>query len=285
MGLYDRNYMNGGGAGRFGDDWDWRSVIWILIGINVCFYFLIAPPGSSAFTELALTTGGIRQMKIYQFVTAAFLHADFSHIFFNMYGLYLFGGVAGPRLGGGRLLFTYLCGAVAGNLLFLLFNWHTPAILMGASGAVYAMMMAAAMCEPERRFVLILMPFTPIRITTMVVCYTILEVVLQMNNLQTGIAHLAHLGGFAGGYLYLKLAAKDAVRWDFLTLFRRRPVLFQGRGRDETIRFRPSPFGGGRVSPQELDALLDKVSREGINSLSEEELARLRLAREQMRGK
>ena len=109
----------------------------------------------------------------------------------------------------------------------------------------------------------------------------------EVSGADGSVAHLAHLGGFAAGYFYLKILFKSRLPWD---PFRRR--LRPGEWR-EPPPFRsaaqPPPNGNGQaadapVSSRELDALLDKVSRDGINSLSEYELARLRKAREQMRG-
>ena len=138
--------------------------------------------------------------------------------------------------------------------------------------------MAAAMLEPERRFVMLFMPFSPIKTTTLVICYTILEIVFELTRAQTGVAHLAHLGGFLSGYILVKLVMHGNVAWD---PFRRRGgAKINWR---EPRRESPHPAGGGPVSRDELDALLDKISRNGINSLTPEELARLKQAREEMR--
>ncbi len=283
MGLFDRDYMGPRRAGSPPDDG--RPMIWALIAVNV-FIWLAARSNPGLFGSLALTSGGIRDFRLYQLLSAGFFHLEFTHIFFNMWGLYLFGTLVGPHIGGVRFLWLYVIGAVAGNLLFLVFNWTTPTILYGASGAVCAIMMAAALLEPKREFVLLFLPFFPLKTMTMVVCFTILEILFALSA-NDGIAHLAHLGGFLGGYAYMKLLFRNALPWDPLR-HRLRPGEWKqpaGWGGDphpgREAGMRP---GQGRVSPRELDALLDKISRNGINSLSEEELARLRQAREEMRG-
>ena len=215
MSLFDRPYMQNGG--RPADNG--MNMIWTLIAINAIAYLFVAPPESAGFFRLALTSGGIRDFHLYQLLTAGFLHGSFSHIFFNMWGVYLFGTLVAPHIGGKRFLALYLIGAITGNLLFLLFNWNTPAILCGASGAVCAIMMAAAMLEPNRRFVMIFMPFFPLKTATLVICYTILEIILEVSGGQSGIAHLAHLGGFLGGYCFLKVLFGSSLPWD---PFRRR---------------------------------------------------------------
>ena len=195
----------------------------------------------------------------------------------------------------GKLLWLYLISGLTGNALFLTFNWY-GAGLLGASGAVFGVMMACAMLEPDRRFYIIFLPGIPIKMSTMIVCYTILELMSEFGGAD-GVAHLAHLGGFAGGYVFMKITSSRLIRWDILNF------LFPGNGgarfsdgeprRGKMPKWSRPDFGGGAgyrdpdapVSQKELDFLLDKIANEGINSLTEAEMARLRRAREQMRGR
>ena len=286
MGLYDRGYMHRS-DGRFGgpaSNDDWRRMLWILIGVNAAL-FLLAPFGSPLCNALVLEIGAVRHGEVWRIASAGFLHRDFFHILFNMWGLYLFGGLVGPWIGGRRFLVLYLLGVVIGNGAFLLFNWNAPPTtgLLGASGAVCAVMAAAALLEPNRQFVLMFLPFWPMKTATLVVCYTVVELLSEVFGAEGSIAHLAHLGGFAAGYLYLKALFGSRLAWD---PFRRRarpvewrPPPFRGDGGSDA-----PPDNGSPVSSQELDRLLDKISREGINALSEYELGRLRQARREMRG-
>ena len=280
MGLYDRSYMHRSGGGFPSDG---RKTIFNLIIVNVIVWLLamVSPPLGEG---LLLTSDGIRNFEIYRIVTAAFLHFDFWHILLNMWGLYLFGTIAAPYLGGKRTLILYFVSGIAGNLLFLAFNWGSPFALLGASGAVYGITIAAAMFEPERRFVMLFMPFRPIKTSTMVIVFTVIEILSSLGG-QDGVAHLAHLGGFIGGYLYLKLL-RIPLAWDPLG-----KLLSGGRAPgDDSRRYDkydyrdvPGDRSPGRPVPQhEVDRLLDKISTTGVNSLTEEELATLRRVREQM---
>ena len=276
MGLYDRNYMyDAPDRGRDGG----MGVLWALIAVNAVIYLLIAPPGSAVYRYLALHCTE-RDFHIFQLLTAGFLHYDFTHILFNMYGLYIFGKLVAPHLGRGRFLTLYLSGLLCSSALFLLLNWNTRIVLVGASGAICSVMMAAAMLEPDQRFVMLFMPFSPIKTSTLIACYTIIEILMTLLSSQSHVAHLAHLGGFVSGYLLMKLIRRGNVAWD--PFRRKRKNLWQGSASapppSEDIRFADSP-----VSREELDALLDKISRSGINSLSPQELARLKQAREEMR--
>ena len=275
MGLRERAYMNSQPSRD--KNIGGMNVLWAMIAANALMFLLIAPPRSPMYGKLALycLNGNFR---FFQLLTAGFLHFNFTHILFNMYGLYIFGKLVAPYLGGWRFAVLYLTGLLAGNALFLALNWNAAVALVGASGAVCAVMMAAAMLEPDQRFVMLFLPFTPIKTSTLIVCYTILEMILL--SAQSNVAHLAHLGGFLGGYLTIKLMLGGNVAWD--PLRRRRKNIWQRAAAAErpAQEYRPSDTP---VSQRELDALLDKISRTGINSLSPQELARLKQAREEMR--
>lgn len=281
MSLYDRDYMRGNDP----DDRNSRSAIWTLIAVNAALFLLFAKPGSELYYKLALWSFP-ENFYIWQLITSGFLHSGFSHILFNMWGLYLFGSLVLPHTGQHRFYLLYITGVLCGNMIFLLSGWGSASVLLGASGAVCAVMMAAATLEPERKFVMIFMPFTPLKTSTLVICYTILEVLMQLSGAQGSVSHLAHLGGFIGGYIAVKIWFKKNLAWDPL----RRKSSPGKTYQQYTFRQPPPPpppqdRSGAPVSPAELDALLDKVSREGINSLSEYELNRLRRAREEMRGR
>ncbi len=252
-------------------DRDGKTMVWYLILVNVVMFLF-----DSRTDALAMFCNK-EYFRFWQPLTAGFLHGDFWHLFFNMYSIYLFGTLVAPHIGKMNFLYLYLISALTGNLLFLLLNWGSNSIVVGASGAVFGIMAAAALLEPDRKFTLIFLPFKPLKTTSMVICFAIIETILQLTNAQAGVAHLAHLGGLVGGYLFIRLGFPKQVVWD----------IFRKQVRD--VPFNEPPKEGsrrtGRVTSAELDALLDKVSRFGINSLSEHELARLRQAREEMRGK
>ena len=282
MGLYERSYMRSGGS----PGGDAKAMIKNLIIANIVVFFaaLLAPELGQA---LILTGASMHRFELYRIVTAAFLHFDFWHIVLNMWGLYLFGGVVAPYLRGKHIFWLYLIGGIMGNLLFVAFNLNSHFALLGASGAVYAITIAAAMLEPERRFVMLFMPFRPIKTSTMVIVFTVIEVLSTLGN-HDGVAHLAHLGGFIGGYLYLKLA-RIPLAWDPLKklLPKRNTVRFDrgdyGKNYDKSsYRTGGNTFTSGPVPQREVDRLLDKIAASGINSLTEDELATLRRVREHM---
>ena len=130
-------------------------------------------------------------------VTYMFLHAGFMHFFFNMLALYFFGPRLEARLGGRRFIGLYLTSGVAGAVMSLV----TPYVgIIGASGAVFGVMLGYAHFWPRD---LVYVFFLPMEARWLVVLMTAMSLFGAWQG-QGGIAHFAHLGGFVGGFLYLR---------------------------------------------------------------------------------
>jgi membrane associated rhomboid family serine protease len=176
-----------------------------LIIANVAAFLLEMAAGSDALlTRLALWPLG-PLFAPWQPVTYAFLHGGLGHLFFNMLGLYMFGAdlerVWGPR----RYLVYYavsvLSAAVAQLAFAALAGSNVPAI--GASGAVFGLLLAFAMYFPHRMVVLIFPPI-PMPAWLFATLYGAIELVLGVTGTASGVAHFAHLGGMVGGYLLIR---------------------------------------------------------------------------------
>ncbi len=130
-------------------------------------------------------------------VTYMFLHAGFTHFFFNMLALYFFGPRLEARLGGRKFIGLYLTSGVAGAVLSL----ATPNVaIIGASGAVFGVMLGYAHYWPRDTVYVF---FLPMEARWLVVLMTAMSLFGAWQG-GGGIAHFAHLGGFAGGFLYLR---------------------------------------------------------------------------------
>jgi membrane associated rhomboid family serine protease len=161
--------------------------------------------GDAAITPFALWPLG-SQFAPWQLVTYAFLHAGVTHILFNMLGLYSFGADLERVWGGRRFLVFYFTCAITAGLTQLVFSAVTGAMYptVGASGAVFGLLLAFAMFFPQRR-VLLLFPPIPMRAPIFAVVYGVIELFLGVTGTQEGVAHFAHLGGMLGGFVLIKL--------------------------------------------------------------------------------
>jgi len=166
-----------------------------------------------------LAGGAIDQVGFlpWQLFTYGFLHGGLTHLFFNMFALWMFGGTLEETWGSRRFLTYYLVCVVGAGLVQLLVmtlavNHGGPAYpTVGASGGVFGLLLAFGLLFPNVRLMLIFPPI-PMRARTFVVVYGLLELFLGVTGTQQGVAHFAHLGGMAFGFLLLQ---QWRGRWPF----------------------------------------------------------------------
>jgi membrane associated rhomboid family serine protease len=214
----------------------------------------------------------------WQLVTYMFMHGGLLHLLFNMFALWMFGMELENSWGSRKFLVYYLvCGVGAGLAnLFIAPLFGPPAPTIGASGAIYGVLIAFGMLFPDR---MILISFLiPIRARYFVLIYIGLEI-FALKSSGDGIAHFAHLGGAAIGYIYLLI---DQKRMPFSSFFR------GAREKIYSSSIRPRPDArytntsisnatyedikeDDRITQQKIDEILDKISRSGYPSLTEEE--------------
>jgi membrane associated rhomboid family serine protease len=170
-----------------------------------CAIFFLDSLGSGSFGMLfALWPLGSYFMP-WQLLTYAFLHGGLSHLAFNMFGLYMFGGDVERVWGARRFLVFYLFCALSAGIMQLVVTALTGGFYptVGASGALFGLLLAFARCFPYR-VVVPLFPPIPMRAPVFVMVFGILELVLGVTGTQAGVAHFAHLGGLGGGYLFMR---------------------------------------------------------------------------------
>jgi membrane associated rhomboid family serine protease len=175
-----------------------------LIVVNVLVFFAETWLGSSFTSSLALWPLGPQFMP-WQVLTYAFVHGGVPHLVFNMFGVYMFGGdlerVWGPRRTLSYYLACALSAAAAQLVVATLAAAQYPTV--GASGAVFGLLLAYAMLFP-RRMIMPLFPPIPMRAPVFVVLYGGLELILGVTGTEAGVAHFAHLGGLAGGFILMR---------------------------------------------------------------------------------
>ncbi len=140
----------------------------------------------------------------YQVITYMFLHGDLSHLFFNMFALWMFGRTLEYELGSRRFLTYYMVCGVGAAIIQLAIGMLFPfSITVGASGAVFGLLLAFGVMHPNA-VIMLLIPPIPMKAKWFVVLYGALELYLGWrNNPMDNVAHFAHVGGMLWGLLLL----------------------------------------------------------------------------------
>ena len=217
--------------------------------------------------------------EIWQLFTYMFMHGGFMHLLFNMFALWMFGMELENTWGSKKFLTYYLiCGVGAGiaNLLVgPLFGIGGPTV--GASGAIYGVLLAFGMLFPDRPiFVYFLLPI-PARY--FVLFYIFIELYAGVTGTSDGVAHFAHLGGAAVGFIYLMVDQKRFSLDRFLRRSKQRYVPTERVPRFYTYQKKnisdAKYYDVGNkeedVNQQQIDEILDKINQHGYRSLTEEE--------------
>lgn len=145
----------------------------------------------------------------WQLLSYGFLHANFAHLFFNMFALLMFGSAIEQTWGQRRFaLYYFVCLVGAGLIQLLVASMaveagQRPYPTVGASGAVFGLLLAFGMMFPNRQ-VMLLIPPIPMKARTLVIAYGALELFLGVTNTQSGVAHFAHLGGMLFGFVLIQ---------------------------------------------------------------------------------
>ena len=248
------------------------------IAIQFMKLFALNPIGSTVFPFYP-----------WQLITYLFMHGGFLHLFLNMFALWMF-GMELENIWGSKKFLTYymVCGVGAGlaNLFLspLLTDINVPTI--GALGAIYGVLVAFGMMFPERPIFLYFL--FPIKAKYFVIIYMVIELISVGS--QSGIAHIAHLGGALVGFIYMMISNYDITR-----LFK----FNQGGHSIKKTSNRPSNIYRNKyyekynyagsddvsdanyyeekdkdengVSQEKIDEILDKISKYGYKNLTEEE--------------
>jgi len=253
-----------------------KTMIFGLAGIHLLMAILnVAAPevarGVQSF--LMLSPGDVlRRLRLWQLVTYALLHGGLWHLLMNCLGIWFFGRPVEERLGGKRYLLFALATVVAASLAFLLeaalLDESVP--LIGASGFDFGVVVLCALWYP--RMTVLLFFVLPVPLWAVALLFVFVEVVMLLE-LSGSVAHSAHLGGALYGYLYYRYGGSiDRVfagvdRWQEK---RRRHRAEQARRNEQELRM-------------QVDRILDKVNKEGMSALTEQERRFLKEASERLR--
>jgi membrane associated rhomboid family serine protease len=221
--------------------------------------------------------------QIWQLISYQFMHGGFSHIFFNMLFLWMFGMEIENFWGSKRFLTFYLtCGVVAG-----IFQLVLPALFdeplgptIGASGAIFGVLVAFGMLFPDRYIFLYFL--IPIKAKYFIV----LSIILEFYSIPSGgnVAHIAHLGGALAGFILVLIYKRPTVYKDpfassskgnsnIFDSFKNASNVFKKKDDAEDANY--YEIKGDKkepdISQEEIDKILDKISQSGYQNLSERE--------------
>lgn len=293
-----------------------------LLIINVLMFvasFILARVGIDLDQALGLHFFMASNFRLWQLVSYMFMHANLEHIFFNMFALWMFGCVVENVWGPKKFLAYYLTcgigagliqeltqfgsfyllatsqipgvsfgelGEVAANSQALLTQWTT----VGASGAIYAILLAFGMTFPEERIFIFPLP-VPIKAKWFVCGYALIELFSALATTNDSVAHFAHLGGMLFGYLLIRYWRKhpnsrygadngmqffDNLRnnWE-----RRRSRKSQNTYQSQNTQHYSNPDweynARKKAEQEEVDRILDKIRKSGYDSLTAAEKRKL----------
>ena len=257
----------------------------LLIGINIAVFLAVNIP---AVIEKAFFEGNFISSHLNDYLslpaylpklltrfwtpfTYMFMHAGILHILFNMLWLYWFGQIFEEYLGKKRTLGLYIMGGLAGAFLFVLSFNTIPAfthanaaylsVMVGASASIMAIIVATATLLPDYTISLILIG--PVRLKWLALFFVIIDF-LGVSGLNAG-GEISHLGGALLGYLYINQLQKGND-WigNIAKLFKTRPKL-------KVVSKNTSGSSSAVPRQEEIDVILDKISRSGYDSLSKQE--------------
>ena len=284
--LADRFYMR---KPEFGPR---RSAVVTLLIVNVVAFFGLelfqraSPFPLGDYLELSL--GGLRRGFLWQLLTFQICHANFLHLFFNCFAIFMFGRDVEEALGQKAFFALYVLSGVAGGVVqsaaAILFGGAFAGHVVGASAGAFGLTTAYCILFPDRTLLLsFILPLKAKYVLLLSVVYTVFRIIFPADN----VAHAAHMGGIAAGFLFVRYA----IHWDFSRLrlggTRKTP-------RRSLVKVQSHKSGWSAPHPlepespsedflsREVDPILEKISAQGIQSLTDKERKILDRARTRM---
>jgi membrane associated rhomboid family serine protease len=269
-------YGRQGGGIRFGHGFPMTPWVKRLLIANFGIFLIqglgIIPPG--VWRSLTFQVPGFLTAP-WSFFTYMFMHANFMHVFGNMLILFFFGPPLENKFGSAYFIKYYILCGLSGAVLAPLFVGGQPTSLLGASGAVFGLLLAFAMNWPDAQIYLYFL--FPVPAKWFVGVLGVITLFATVRGSGGGVAHWAHLGGMATGFVMLRWG--DRIGSTFRGAFfrqKRSHVRVEPGGAAKARKKRPSATRRGRKgvdgdSLDEVDRILDKIRESGMDSLSDKE--------------
>lgn len=296
--LDDRQYMRA----PYRPGWSMTTMLLVtLVGCFILQLFLQGFKGTPwVMSWLALSKEGLEHGRIFQLITFQFLHGGVWHLLGNMIGLYFFGRTMEGMLGSRGMLKLYLASGTIGGLLQIALDFAFPNYfgggVVGASAGVFGLIAAFATHAPDDPITLLLFFVLPISFPAKVLliaegAISLLGVVgplIHAPIFDPGVAHAAHLGGMLTGILWIRWVMAPGRSFEFLQSLTERKTPKREAAAPPAKRIWKTPrkkaeeLPAGEFISREVDPILEKISAQGIHSLTERERQILEAARNKM---
>jgi len=237
------------------------EAIKILIAINaIVFFFRFVAQSQFDLAQIFGLSASSVWPRVWQPVTYMFIHGDFFHIFMNMFVLWMFGSELESIWGRQGFLKYYFTTGIGSGLVWLIFNIGNPfTVLIGASGAIYGILLAYGLMFPNRKIMIYFL--FPVKVKYFVIFLGAMAFVSSMGTSASNISHLTHLSGMVMGYLYLK-SPWTLPKVRLLVNSKFAEIRYKREGKKEARKLNRQ---------QTVDFLLDKINQVGYDELTEDE--------------
>ena len=251
------------------------SGVKLLVIINIVVFILTELSGqrNMLFSSFGLVPNQVwTNFKVWQLFTYLFVHGGFLHIFFNMFVLWMFGKDLEIQWGKNEfLLFYFTCGIGAG-LMTVLFSINSIVPIVGASGAIYGLLVAYGFTYPNR--MVYLYGLFPLKVKYMVLGLGVIAFFASLSANQSNVSHITHLSGMIIGvlYIYFILNWKN-IKMEYYRLRLKNLKQKTSAQNDEEV-----------LMKKKVDEILDKLNASGWDSLTEQEEKYLTQASKELFG-
>ena len=238
------------------------SGVKFLLIINIIVFIIMEFSGEKSFLIrfFGLVPSLVwRKLEVWQIITYLFLHGDWIHILFNMFVLWMFGKDLEVLWGKNEfLLFYFVCGAGAG-LITVLFGINSIVPVVGASGAIYGLLVAYGFTYPNR--IVYLYGFFPLKVKYMVLCLGVIAFFASLSASQSNVSHITHLSGMIIGFIIVSfdMNCKGLKMW-FLRLRLKHIIPKSSEKNDDIVNMK-----------ERVDEILDKLNDSGWEGLTDQE--------------
>jgi len=234
----------------------------LLLIINISVFILMELLGQKniLFQLFGLVPQSVLQeYKLWQVITYLFLHGSWIHIIFNMFVLWMFGKDLEVDWGKNEFLIYYFVCGIGSGLITVLFNINSPVVIVGASGAIYGVLIAFGFAYPNQ--IVHLYGVFPLRVKYVVLGLGIFAFFASLSASPSKVSHITHLSGMIIGIIYI------------LLIFKRKNIHLW------YVKMRLKSIQGGQNNEKEkethikmqVDKILDKLNDQGWESLTTKE--------------